>query len=233
MLVQNATAATRDAVQLPTASSFRSCTEPALSSCCRFIPLPPLPPFLPPFFPTLLSITEGISRVSRSDFRDMCPRYLCVYIYIYRCLKRESGKTVATPARQACFARFLAGQSCPAWRSWGAWGEKFEGSRARLRVSSRDEILRATYVFVTYVSSPRGPPMLDGETKRITPEGSEAPKPVSFRSPFPYYPASRLLFINSLSVFIERPRLFRLSGSLIRSKRKRVAFFRGKNERKR
>lgn len=83
MLVQNATAATRDAVQLPTASSFRSCTEPALSSCCRFIPLPPLPPFLPPFFPTLLSITEGISRVSRSDFRDMCPRYLCVYIYIY------------------------------------------------------------------------------------------------------------------------------------------------------
>lgn len=185
-------------------------------------------PFSQPSFPLqreFLAFPDPISAI--------CVRDIYVCIYIYRCLKQESGKTVATPARQACFARFLAGQSCPAWRSRGAWGEKFEGSRARLRAPSRDEILRATYVFVTYVSSPRGPPMLDGETKRITPEGSETPKPASFRSPFPYYPASRLLFINSLSVFIERPRLFRLSDSLIRSKRKRVAFFRGKNERKR
>lgn len=212
---------------------------PFLHGTC---PVELLPLYSAPSSPTLLATLFPNPpfhyRGNFSRFPIRFPRYvseifMCVYIYMYRCLKRESGKTVATPARQACFARFLAGQSCPAWRSRGAWGEKFEGSRARLRAPSRDEILRATYVFVTYVSSPRGPPMLDGETKRITPEGSEAPKPASFPSPFPYYPASRLLFINSLSVFIERPRLFRLSGSLIRSKRKRVAFFRGKNERKR
>lgn len=93
-----------------------------------------LRPSCHPFSLPLLSITEGISRVSRSDFRDIRPRYFIhthIYMYTYRCLKRESGKTVATPARQACFARFLAGQSCPAWRSRAARGEKFEGSRAR------------------------------------------------------------------------------------------------------
>lgn len=100
MLVQNATAATRDAVQLPTASSFRSCTEPALSSRSRFIP--PLRPSCHPFSLPLLSITEGISRVSRSDFRDIRPRYFIhthIYMYTYRCLKRESGKTVRRDKR--------------------------------------------------------------------------------------------------------------------------------------
>lgn len=71
------------------------------------------------------------------------------------------------------------------------------------------------------------PTMLDGETKRITPEGSEAPKPASFRFPFPYYPASRLLFTNSLSVFIEGPRPLPVISNLLQNA---WHFFEGKTE---
>lgn len=218
MLVQNATAATRDAVQLPTASSFRSCTEPALSSRSRFIPPPP--PFLPPFFLTPPFHYRG----NFSRFPIRFPRYtseifyththIYVYISVFKTGKwQNSGNSGAT----SVFCKISRGTKLSGMAITGSPGREIRRIPSTLRAPSRDEILRATYVFVTYVGWPRGPPMLDGETKRITPEGSEAPKPASFRFPFPYYPASRLLFTNSLSVFIEGPRPLPVISNLLQN----------------
>lgn len=228
MLVQNATAATRDAVQLPTASSFRSCTEPALSSRSRFIPPPP--PFLPPFFLTPPFHYRG----NFSRFPIRFPRYtseifyththIYVYISVFKTGKwQNSGNSGAT----SVFCKISRGTKLSGMAITGSPGREIRRIPSTLRAPSRDEILRATYVFVTYVGWPRGPPMLDGETKRITPEGSEAPKPASFRFPFPYYPASRLLFTNSLSVFIEGPRPLPVISNLLQNA---WHFFEGKTE---
>lgn len=180
-----------------------------------------LRPSCHPFSLPLLSITEGISRVSRSDFRDIRPRYFIhthIYIYIYISVFKtgkwqNSGNSGAT----SVFCKISRGTKLSGMAITGSPGREIRRIPSTLRAPSRDEILRATYVFVTYVGWPRGPPMLDGETKRIIPEGSEAPKPASFRFPFPYYPASRLLFTNSLSVFIEGPRPLPVISNLLQN----------------
>lgn len=200
---------------------------------CRVVPalFPPLRPSCHPFSLPLLSIIEGISRVSRSDFRDIRPRYFIhthIYIYIYISVFKtgkwqNSGNSGAT----SVFCKISRGTKLSGMAITGSPGREIRRIPSTLRAPSRDEILRATYVFVTYVGWPRGPPMLDGETKRITPEGSEAPKPASFRFPFPYYPASRLLFTNSLSVFIEGPRPLPVISNLLQNA---WHFFEGKTE---
>lgn len=195
---------------------------------CRVVPaLFPPPPFLPPFFLTPPFHYRG----NFSRFPIRFPRYTSeifyththIYISIYRCLKRESGNSGAT----SVFCKISRGTKLSGMAITGSPGREIRRIPSTLRAPSRDEILRATYVFVTYVGWPRGPPMLDGETKRIIPEGSEAPKPASFRFPFPYYPASRLLFTNSLSVFIEGPRPLPVISNLLQNA---WHFFEGKTE---
>lgn len=227
MLVQNATAATRDAVQLPTASSFRSCTEPALSSRSRFIPSSALLATLFPYpsFPLqreFLAFPDPISAIYVRDI--LYTTHIYIYISMFKTGKwQNSGNSGAT----SVFCKISRGTKLSGMAITGSPGREIRRIPSTLRAPSRDEILRATYVFVTYVGWPRGPPMLDGETKRIIPEGSEAPKPASFRFPFPYYPASRLLFTNSLSVFIEGPRPLPVISNLLQNA---WHFFEGKTE---
>lgn len=190
MLVQNATAATRDAVQLPTASSFRSCTEPALSSRSRFIP--PLRPSCHPFSLPLLSITEGISRVSRSDFRDIRPRYFIhthIYIYIYISVFKtgkwqNSGNSGAT----SVFCKISRGTKLSGMAITGSPGREIRRIPSTLRAPSRDEILRATYVFVTYVGWPRGPPCLMARRKELPPRAARPRNQPRSVSPSPIIP---------------------------------------------
>lgn len=190
----------------------------------------PPPPFLPPFFLTPPFHYRG----NFSRFPIRFPRYtseifyththIYVYISVFKTGKwQNSGNSGAT----SVFCKISRGTKLSGMAITGSPGREIRRIPSTLRAPSRDEILRATYVFVTYVGWPRGPPMLDGETKRIIPEGSEAPKPASFRFPFPYYPASRLLFTNSLSVFIEGPRPLPVISNLLQNA---WHFFEGKTE---
>lgn len=161
--------ATRDAVQLPTGiiARFLHGTRFILSHL-----------FSHSSFPSHLAI-------SPSDFvRDI----------IHTCLKRECGKNRQT-LRNRVSQHFSRGKVVRR----GSRGEKFEGSRARcvlpLATPPRDikSYLRLRYVRTLSI----GPPMLDGETGRITPEGSEPRnQPPSFRSPSPLAPP-----LCQLSVF--------------------------------
>lgn len=188
----------------------------------------PPPPFLPPFFLTPPFHYRG----NFSRFPIRFPRYTSeifythtyIYISIYRCLKRESGKTVRRDKRVLQdFSRDKVVRHGDHGQP-GARNSK-DPEHVACSLSRRDikSYLRLRYV--RWLAS--WPTMLDGETKRITPEGSEAPKPASFRFPFPYYPASRLLFTNSLSVFIEGPRPLPVISNLLQNA---WHFFEGKTE---
>lgn len=128
------------------------------SVLARNLPRRVVPALFPPTLLALFPTPPFHYRANFSRFPIRFPRYfiytyicvcVCVCISMFKTGKWQNSGNGVT-ARQPCFARFLAGQSCPARRR--PRGEKFEGSRARcaLPLATRPRDIKS-YLRLRYV----------------------------------------------------------------------------------
>lgn len=159
---------------------------------CRVVPaLFPPPPFLPPFFLTPPFHYRG----NFSRFPIRFPRYtseifyththIYVYISVFKTGKwQNSGNSGAT----SVFCKISRGTKLSGMAITGSPGREIRRIPSTLRAPSRDEILRATYVFVTYVGWPRGPPCLMARRKELPPRAARPRNQPRSVSPSPIIP---------------------------------------------
>lgn len=160
---------------------------------CRVVPalFPPsalLATLFPyPSFPLQREFLAFPDPISAIYVRDILYTHTYIYIYIsvFKTGKwQNSGNSGAT----SVFCKISRGTKLSGMAITGSPGREIRRIPSTLRAPSRDEILRATYVFVTYVGWPRGPPCLMARRKELPPRAARPRNQPRSVSPSPIIP---------------------------------------------
>lgn len=160
---------------------------------CRVVPalFPPsalLATLFPyPSFPLqreFLAFPDPISAIYTSEI-FYTHKHIYIYISVFKTGKwQNSGNSGAT----SVFCKISRGTKLSGMAITGSPGREIRRIPSTLRAPSRDEILRATYVFVTYVGWPRGPPCLMARRKELPPRAARPRNQPRSVSPSPIIP---------------------------------------------